>query len=95
MTYRRGNTVYLFGHPLDGAGRRALFLQDAFVYGVSPDIVLCRAVDAPPVAEVTTAGHINEGDDLFGTGVAMPDVREGVASLREKRAPNFTGPAAE
>jgi diaminopimelate decarboxylase len=52
-------------------------MPDAFVYGVSPDIVLCRAVDASPVAEVTVAGHINEGDDLFGTGVAMPDVHEG------------------
>jgi enoyl-CoA hydratase len=28
-------------------------------------------------------------------GFGGPDVREGVASLREKRAPNFTGPAAE
>ena len=28
-------------------------------------------------------------------GFAGPDVREGVASLREKRPPNFTGPASE
>jgi enoyl-CoA hydratase len=28
-------------------------------------------------------------------GFTGPDVREGVASLKEKRSPNFTGPAAE
>jgi diaminopimelate decarboxylase len=52
-------------------------MPDAFVYGVSPDIVLCRAVDAPPVAEVTVAGHINEGDDLFAQALPMADVWEG------------------
>lgn len=34
VTYRDGNTVYAFGHELDGAGRRALLLQDAYVYSV-------------------------------------------------------------
>jgi diaminopimelate decarboxylase len=52
-------------------------MPDAFVYGVSPDIVLCRAVDAPAQAEVTVAGHINEGDDLFAQAVPIADVREG------------------
>ncbi len=52
-------------------------MPDRFVYGVSPDIVLCRAVDAPVAAAVTVAGHINEGDDLFAEGHEMPDVREG------------------
>jgi hypothetical protein len=34
VTYRDGNTVYAFGHELDGAGRRSLLLQDAYVYYV-------------------------------------------------------------
>jgi hypothetical protein len=34
VTYRNGPTVYAFGHELDGAGRRSLLLQDAYVYGV-------------------------------------------------------------
>jgi hypothetical protein len=34
VTYRDGADVYAFGHELDGAGRRSLFLQDAYVYGV-------------------------------------------------------------
>jgi hypothetical protein len=39
VTYRSGQDVYLFGHELDGAGRRSLLLQDAYVYGVvsNPD----------------------------------------------------------
>jgi hypothetical protein len=34
VTYRDGDVVYGFGHPLDGAGRRALLLQDAYVFTV-------------------------------------------------------------
>jgi hypothetical protein len=37
VTYRDGPTVYAFGHPLDGAGRRSLILQDAYVYYVVND----------------------------------------------------------
>jgi diaminopimelate decarboxylase len=52
-------------------------MPDSFVYGVSPDIVLARAVDAQVSAAVTVAGHINEGNDLFAEDHPMPDVREG------------------
>jgi hypothetical protein len=34
VTYVDGTTVWAFGHPLDGAGRRSLLLQDAYVYTV-------------------------------------------------------------
>jgi hypothetical protein len=34
VTYVDGSTVWAFGHPLDGAGRRSLLLQDAYVYTV-------------------------------------------------------------
>ncbi|ADB50037.1 hypothetical protein [Conexibacter woesei] len=34
VTYRDGATVYGFGHQLDGAGRRSLVLQDAYVFTV-------------------------------------------------------------
>jgi hypothetical protein len=34
VTYRDGSTVYAFGHPLDGAGRRALPLGDGYVFAV-------------------------------------------------------------
>ena len=53
VTYRNGQTVYAFGHPLDDAGRRSLILQDAYVYYV---------VNNPNVADNTSyklasAGH--------------------------------------
>ena len=34
VTYRDGEDLWAFGHPLEGFGRRALFLQDAYVYTV-------------------------------------------------------------
>ncbi|HEU4703143.1 MAG TPA: hypothetical protein VFS37_11740 [Conexibacter sp.] len=34
LTYRDGDVVYAFGHPLEAAGRRALLLQDAYVFTV-------------------------------------------------------------
>lgn len=34
VTYRDGDTVYGFGHPFESAGRRALLLQDAYVFDV-------------------------------------------------------------
>jgi hypothetical protein len=34
VTYRDGDDIWAFGHPFEGLGRRALFLQDAYVYTV-------------------------------------------------------------
>jgi hypothetical protein len=34
VAYTDGDRVWGFGHPLDGAGRRSLLLQDAYVYTV-------------------------------------------------------------
>jgi len=34
VAYRDGASVWAFGHPFDGLGRRGLFLQDAFVHTV-------------------------------------------------------------
>jgi diaminopimelate decarboxylase len=52
-------------------------LSEHFIYDAPLDVVLCRAVDAPPVGTVTIGGHINEGDDLFAEDYPFPDVREG------------------
>ena len=32
--YVDGSTVWGFGHPFDGAGRRSIFLTAAYIYGV-------------------------------------------------------------
>src|SRR3954452_22093864 len=45
VTYRDGDTIWAFGHALDGVGRRSLLLQDAYVYDV---------ISAPFIAEGTT-----------------------------------------
>lgn len=34
VAYRSGTAVWAFGHPLDGAGKRSLPLQDAYVFSV-------------------------------------------------------------
>jgi hypothetical protein len=34
VTYRDGSDIWAFGHSFEGLGRRALFLQDAYVYTV-------------------------------------------------------------
>ena len=52
-------------------------LCEHFVYDIPFFPILCRAADAPPVHEVTFAGHINEGPDLFAEGHPFPEVREG------------------
>lgn len=55
VAYADGNRVWGFGHPFEGAGRRALLLQDAYVY---------RVISNPNVAEeigttykLASAGH--------------------------------------
>jgi diaminopimelate decarboxylase len=50
---------------------------ERFIYGAIVPIVVCRAADAEPAGTVTIAGNINEGDDLWGEEVALPEVREG------------------
>jgi hypothetical protein len=53
VTYVSGPTVYAFGHELDGAGRRSLLLQDAYVYYVvnNPD------PNSAPSYKLASPGH--------------------------------------
>lgn len=50
---------------------------ERFIYGALVPVVLCRAVDATPTRPYTVAGNINEGDDLWGRDVPLPELREG------------------
>jgi diaminopimelate decarboxylase len=50
---------------------------ERFIYGSPLVAVLARAADAPPVARVTVAGNINEGDDLWAEDMPFPEAREG------------------
>jgi hypothetical protein len=56
VAYVDGDKVWSFGHPLDGAGRRSLFLQDAYVYAV-----IDNPVGAP---DLTTYKFAAPGHDL-------------------------------
>jgi diaminopimelate decarboxylase len=48
-----------------------------FIYASPQPIVLCRDADGPPASLVTVSGHINEGPDLWGEDIPLPDVEEG------------------
>jgi diaminopimelate decarboxylase len=50
---------------------------EPFIYGALVPIVLARAVDAEPSRTYTVAGNINEGDDLWGEEVPLPELAEG------------------
>jgi diaminopimelate decarboxylase len=52
-------------------------MSEHFIYGSFLQLVLCRAPDGEPVREVTVAGNINEGDDLFATALSLPELNEG------------------
>ncbi len=50
---------------------------ERFIYGSPLPIVLCRAADAGASSSYTVSGNINEGPDLWGEAVALPELREG------------------
>ncbi|TMK62039.1 MAG: hypothetical protein E6G53_14920 [Actinobacteria bacterium] len=78
VTYTDGNAVWAFGHPLDAAGRRALLMQDAYVYTV----VNNPNGDLGTTYKLAAAGHdlgTVTGDSLNAiTGLvgALPPITE-------------------
>jgi hypothetical protein len=64
VAYVDDTRVWAFGHPLDGAGRRSLFLQDAYVYAVVNNPVQVEGVSTYKLA---VPGHnvgLLSGDGL-------------------------------
>jgi hypothetical protein len=57
VAYVDGNTVFAFGHQLDGAGPRNLFLQDAYVFGVIGNPVGVPDFGAMTYKLTTPGGH--------------------------------------
>jgi diaminopimelate decarboxylase len=51
--------------------------NESFVYEIPFHPIVSSAADTSPDRTYTVAGHINEGDDLWATDVALPEVREG------------------
>ena len=54
VAYVDGDRVWAFGHPFDGAGRRSLFLQDAYVYTVVNNPV---GVEGVSTYKLAAPGH--------------------------------------
>jgi hypothetical protein len=80
VTYRDGENVWAFGHPLESFGRRSLFLQDSYVYSV-----VSNPLGVPPFVSyklATVAGHVlgSVTSDTFSSvagivGAEPPSIR--------------------
>ncbi|HEV2776665.1 MAG TPA: hypothetical protein VGV90_13810, partial [Solirubrobacteraceae bacterium] len=78
VAYTDGPAVWLFGHELDGAGRRSLFLQDAWIH-----TVVNNPVAAPNVETYKLA---SAGSDI---GTITSDGPNGVAGTLGALPPSF------
>ncbi|HET8525383.1 MAG TPA: diaminopimelate decarboxylase [Actinomycetota bacterium] len=65
------------GHRLVGVDAGFNVAPERRLYDEPIPLVLCRAADASGDRQVTVAGNINEGDDLWAEDLPMPEVREG------------------
>lgn len=72
VTYRDGDVVYGFGHMLEGAGRRALLLQDAYVFTVIAN-PLDLGLGEPTAYKLAAPGHV--------VGTLTSDQRAGVVGI--------------
>jgi hypothetical protein len=87
VAYTDGDRVWGFGHALDGAGRRSLFLQDAYVFAIVNNPV---QVDSASTYKLAAPGHdlgLLSGDGLHavaGRLGATPDRFPMRVSVRDK-----------
>ncbi|HVF77748.1 MAG TPA: hypothetical protein VNA28_05580 [Solirubrobacteraceae bacterium] len=78
VAYADGLNVWLYGHPLDGAGRRSLFLQDAYIH-----TVVNNPVAAPEIATYKLA---TPGNDV---GTVSSDGPSAVVGMLGALPPSF------
>ena len=64
VAYSDGPSVWLFGHPLDGAGRRSLFLQDAYIH-----TVVSNPVGAADLSTYKLGSAGNDVGTVTGDGI--------------------------
>lgn len=57
VTYRDGANVWAFGHSLDDAGPRSLFLQDAYVFGVVSNPISSEDLGLGTYKLASSGGH--------------------------------------
>src|SRR5947207_3229432 len=97
VTYRDGQNVWAFGHPLDDSGARSIFLQDAYVFGVVPNPIDSEDLGLGTYKLASSSGHTvgtltNDGDfAVVGRlGSAPPSIGlEASASERGTRRAGF------
>jgi diaminopimelate decarboxylase len=65
------------GHVFVGLDAGWSTANESFVYHIPFQPIVVRAADAAATRRYTISGHINEGDDLWATDIALPEVREG------------------
>ena len=58
VAYRDGDQLFAFGHSLDGLGRRALFMQDAYVFGVIANPIAVPDLGAMTYKLTSSGGHV-------------------------------------
>ena len=71
VAYRDGDQIYAFAHALDGIGRRALFLQDSYVFGVIGNPIGVPELGAITYKLTSSGGHVLgsfTNDTLSGSG---------------------------
>jgi hypothetical protein len=71
VAYRDGDQVYAFAHALDGVGRRALFLQDSYVFSVIGNPIGVPELGAVTYKLTSSGGHALgsfTNDTLSGSG---------------------------
>jgi hypothetical protein len=67
VSYRDGNDIWAFGHPFEGLGRRALFLQDAYVYTVIQNPLGVPELGAMTYKLASTDGYLHGAITEDGT----------------------------
>jgi hypothetical protein len=58
VTYRDGDDLWAFGHPFEGLGKRALFLQDAYIYTVISNPLGVQDLGAITYKLASADGHL-------------------------------------
>jgi hypothetical protein len=58
VAYRDGDQLFAFGHSLDGLGRRSLFMQDAYVFGVIANPLGVPDLGAMTYKLTSSGGHV-------------------------------------
>jgi hypothetical protein len=81
VAYRDGADIYAFAHALDGVGRRGLFLQDSYVFGV-----IGNPIGIPELGAITYKLASSGGHPL---GSFTNDVLSGVGGRLGAPPPSF------